>query len=61
MLTEANSVEKTGYKFTKKHKWAILTVVGLCQTSMSKWLSSLLSLCNTDCRQITTQRSTPTQ
>jgi hypothetical protein len=35
-LTEANSVEKTGYEFTTRKKWLILTVVGLCQTSMSK-------------------------
>jgi hypothetical protein len=38
-LDEVNSFEKTGYAFTKKKKWAILTVVGLCQTSMSEWLS----------------------
>ncbi|KAL6151168.1 hypothetical protein ACJQWK_10633 [Exserohilum turcicum] len=39
-LNEANSVEKTGYIFSTKKKWQILTVVGLCQTSMSKWLDS---------------------
>ena len=36
MLTEANCVEKTGYMFSTKKKWQILTVVALCQTSMSK-------------------------
>jgi hypothetical protein len=35
-LTEANSIEKTGYMFPTRKKWMILTVVGLCQTSMSK-------------------------
>jgi MFS family permease len=35
MLTEANSKKNTGYAFTNKRKWAILTVVGLCQTSMN--------------------------
>lgn len=35
-LDEANSVEKTGYMFSTKKKWQILTVVALCQTSMSK-------------------------
>ena len=36
-LNEVNAYEKTGYAFSNKKKWAILTVVGLCQTSMSKW------------------------
>lgn len=35
-LTELNCVEKTGYMFSTKKKWQILTVVALCQTSMSK-------------------------
>lgn len=35
-LNEVNAYENTGYAFTNKKKWAILTVVGLCQTSMSK-------------------------
>ncbi|XP_014559172.1 hypothetical protein COCVIDRAFT_13793 [Bipolaris victoriae FI3] len=34
-LDEANSVEKTGYMFSTKKKWQILTVVALCQTSMN--------------------------
>jgi len=38
-LTEANAVERTAYVFSAKRKWWILTVVGLCQTSMSKRLS----------------------
>jgi hypothetical protein len=37
-LDEANSVEKTGYMFSTRKKWQILTVVALCQTSMSMWL-----------------------
>jgi hypothetical protein len=36
MLTEANCIEKTGYMFSTKKKWWILTVVALCQTSMSE-------------------------
>ncbi|RAR15709.1 MFS general substrate transporter [Stemphylium lycopersici] len=34
-LDEANSVEKTGYMFSVRKKWQILTVVALCQTSMN--------------------------
>jgi hypothetical protein len=37
VLTEANSLEHTAYKFSDKKKWAVLTVVALCQTSMSKY------------------------
>lgn len=37
ILTEANAVEETGYMFSTRRKWWILTVVALCQTSMSKW------------------------
>ena len=36
MLTEANCIEETGYMFSTKKKWWILTVVALCQTSMSE-------------------------
>jgi hypothetical protein len=42
-LTEANCIEKTGYVFSTRKKWWILTVVALCQTSMSEWLD--LSSC----------------
>ncbi|CAA9965750.1 hypothetical protein PTNB73_07025 [Pyrenophora teres f. teres] len=35
MLTEANAVESTAYMFSTRKKWWILTVVGLCQTSMN--------------------------
>lgn len=35
ILNELNSHEKTAYHFSNRKKWAILTVVGLCQTSMS--------------------------
>jgi hypothetical protein len=36
VLTEANAFKHTAYHFSNRKKWAILTVVGLCQTSMSK-------------------------
>lgn len=36
ILDEGNAVEHTAYVFSKKKKWWILTVVALCQTSMSK-------------------------
>jgi hypothetical protein len=36
MLDEVNTYERTGYAFSTKKKWWILTVVALCQTSMSK-------------------------
>ena len=32
---EVNAVEHTAYVFSTKRKWWILTVVALCQTSMS--------------------------
>jgi hypothetical protein len=36
ILTEANAFEYTAYNFSLNKKWAVLTVVALCQTSMSK-------------------------
>lgn len=36
VLSETNAVEHTAYMFSTKKKWWILTVVALCQTSMSK-------------------------
>lgn len=36
ILNEANAVEHTAYMFSTKKKWWILTVVALCQTSMSE-------------------------
>jgi hypothetical protein len=36
ILTEVNAFEYTAYAFSKRKKWAVLTVVALCQTSMSK-------------------------
>lgn len=36
ILNEANAVEHTAYMFSPKKKWWILTVVALCQTSMSE-------------------------
>jgi hypothetical protein len=35
-LSEANAIEYTAYHFSNRKKWAVLTVVALCQTSMSK-------------------------
>lgn len=35
VLNEANAVEHTAYMFSTNKKWWILTVVALCQTSMS--------------------------
>jgi hypothetical protein len=38
-LNEANSIEYTAYSWSNRKKWAVLTVVALCQTSMSKFKS----------------------
>jgi hypothetical protein len=35
-LNEANSFDETAYAWSTKKKWAVLTVVALCQTSMSE-------------------------
>jgi hypothetical protein len=35
-LSEAANLKDTAYAFSAKRKWWILTVVALCQTSMSK-------------------------
>jgi hypothetical protein len=40
ILNEANSIEQTAYAWSNKKKWAVLTVVALCQTSMSKYKSN---------------------
>jgi hypothetical protein len=45
VLDEANAIEHTAYRWSHKKKWAVLTVVALCQTSMSKlraqiWVTS---------------------
>lgn len=36
-LSEATNLADTAYAFSTKHKWWILTVVALCQTSMSEF------------------------
>lgn len=36
ILNEANAIEHTAYQWSSNKKWAVLTVVALCQTSMSK-------------------------
>lgn len=36
-LNEATNSADTAYEFSTKKKWWILTVVALCQTSMSKF------------------------
>lgn len=38
ILNEATNLTDTAYAFSTKKKWWILTVVALCQTSMSKSL-----------------------
>lgn len=43
VLNEVNSIEHTAYRWSTKKKWAVLTVVALCQTSMSKYMSQLIS------------------
>jgi hypothetical protein len=35
-LNEVNSIQETAYAWSTKKKWAVLTVVALCQTSMSE-------------------------
>jgi hypothetical protein len=35
ILDEANAIEHTAYRWSQQKKWAVLTVVALCQTSMS--------------------------
>lgn len=40
ILNEATNLKDTAYAFSTKKKWWILTVVALCQTSMSKSLHS---------------------
>lgn len=37
-LSEATNLKDTAYAFSTRKKWWILTVVALCQTSMSKLL-----------------------
>jgi hypothetical protein len=44
VLNEANAFEYTAYNFSNRKKWAVLTVVALCQTSMSKYISMSKSL-----------------
>jgi hypothetical protein len=43
ILSEVTDRKDTAYKFSTKKKWCILTVVALCQTSMSKLLLPPLS------------------
>jgi len=40
VLNEANAIEHTAYQWSSHKKWAVLTVVALCQTSMSKYSST---------------------
>jgi hypothetical protein len=39
VLNEVHDFDHTAYSWTTKKKWAVLTVVALCQTSMSKYKS----------------------
>ena len=43
-LSEATDLSDTAYAFSTKRKWWILTVVALCQTSMSEFLLSPIQL-----------------
>ena len=43
-LSEVTNLKDTAYAFSTKRKWWILTVVALCQTSMSKLLLSPFQL-----------------
>jgi hypothetical protein len=50
VLSEANAIEYTAYNFSNKKKWAVLTVVALCQTSMSKYRFRLqFHMASNDC------------
>jgi len=40
-LSEATNIADTAYAFSTKYKWWILTVVALCQTSMSRFFPRL--------------------
>lgn len=44
ILNEATNLKDTAYAFSTKKKWWILTVVALCQTSMSKLLRTPISI-----------------
>lgn len=41
-LSEVTNLKDTAYAFSSKKKWWILTVVALCQTSMSRFFLSLI-------------------
>jgi hypothetical protein len=59
LLDEVNYFEDTAYSWPTKKKWAVLTVVALCQTSMSKYKSQLTSNIRTDASQTTTRLYIP--
>lgn len=44
VLNEVNSLEHTAYKWPSRKKWMVLTVVALCQTSMSKYIFGVESI-----------------
>lgn len=43
VLNEANAFKHTAYNFSSRKKWAVLTVVALCQTSMSMYSTFVAS------------------
>jgi len=63
VLNEANAVEHTAYTFSTKKKWWILTVVALCQTSMSRFPQYLdrATIRHINKRQTSMLLSTPMQ
>ena len=50
ILNEATNLKDTAYAFSTEKKWWILTVVALCQTSMSKSLHSLTPSQTSSCQ-----------
>lgn len=61
ILDEANAFKHTAYNFSTKKKWAVLTVVALCQTSMSKLNMKVIYFTRLIQAKITTRPCTPTR
>jgi hypothetical protein len=61
ILNEATNLKDTAYAFSTRKKWWILTVVALCQTSMSKSSNNIQHERSLTTRlQTSTPQSTPT-
>lgn len=52
ILNEATDLKDTAYAFSTKKKWWILTVVALCQTSMSESLYLSIASHTSFCQRI---------